>query len=443
MNSYDLILRQGTAILFNENKWQQVVCDIAIKNGKIEKIANSISDPSTRELKLRGLHVLPGVIDTQVHFREPGLTHKEDLESGTKAALMGGVTAIFEMPNTMPPTTSTEALQEKLQRAQGRSYVNYAFYGGASDSNLTELSAIEQQAHCPGIKVFMGSSTGTLLIETDELLEKVFLNTKKRVVIHSEDEARLKMRKELALQSHSVHQHPIWRDVESAVSSTRRLLKMARKHNRKVHVLHISSAEEMEILKNEKDIATVEVLPNHLTLYAPDCYDRLGNYAQQNPPIRDKRHLEGLWKGISDGTVDIIGSDHAPHTREEKDRPYPQSPSGTPGVQTLLPVMLNHVHEGRLSLERFVEMVTENPRRIFGIKNKGRIAVGFDADFTIVDIKKQRTIENKWIVSRCGWTPFDGMKVMGWPVHTILRGQMAMSEDQIILPPKGQAIDFI
>jgi dihydroorotase len=440
MNNYDLILRQGNSLIFRDGHWFQEISDIAIKDGKIAEVANKISGSAAQEIDARGLTVLPGVIDTQVHFREPGLTHKEDLESGTRAALLGGVTSLFEMPNTMPPTISTAALDEKLERAKGRAHVNYAFYGGASDSNLSDLIKMENHPHCPGIKVFMGSSTGTLLIETDELLEKVFLNTRKRVVIHSEDETRLRARRELA--QGSVHNHPVWRDVDTAVSSTKRLLNMARKHNRRVHVLHISSAEEMEILKNEKDIATVEVLPNHLTLFAPDCYDRLGTLAQQNPPIRERRHMEGLWKGIAEGTVDVIGSDHAPHTLEEKQRPYPQSPSGTPGVQTLVPIMLNHVHEGKLSLTRFVEMVTENPRRIFGIENKGRIEKGYDADFTVVDLKKSRVIENKWIASKCGWTPFDGMKVTGWPIYTILAGKIAMAEDQVLLPASGKPLNF-
>lgn len=440
MATFDLILKHGEALLFKQNQWRKQICDIGIKNGKIIAIEDRISEDGEKTLSLKGLTVLPGLIDTQVHFREPGMTHKEDLESGTRAALLGGITAVFEMPNTMPPTTSVEALAEKVKRAQGRAHVHFAFYGGAAENNLSSLKELEAYPHCPGIKVFMGSSTGTLLIESDELLEKVFLNTRKRVVIHSEDEIRLRARKELA--GTDVHQHPVWRDVETAVSSTKRLLKIARKHNRRVHVLHISSAEEMEILAGEKDIATVEALPNHLTLFAPDCYDRLGTYAQQNPPIREKRHYDGLWKGIANGTVDIIGSDHAPHTREEKDRPYPQSPSGTPGVQTLVPIMLDHVANGKLSLERFVEMVSENPRRIFGIKNKGRIEKGYDADFTIVDLKKKRTIENKWIASKCGWTPFDGKQVTGWPIYTILNGQVAMAEDEILISPSGRPLNF-
>ena len=442
MKSYDMILRQGEALIFHQGQIQRQICDIGISGGTIAEIAPKISVAATREIPLKGLTVLPGVIDSQVHFREPGLTQKEDFETGTKAALLGGVACIFEMPNTLPPTINLENLEDKLHRAEGRAYAHYAFYAGAADDNTAELKGLEKHPHCPGVKVFMGSSTGTLLIESDALLEKVLTHTNRRIIVHSEDEMRLKARRELSQQHHDVHQHPIWRDVETAVSSTQRLLRLARKHNHKVHILHISTAEEMDILKNEKDIASVEVLPNHLTFWAPDCYDKLGTYAQQNPPIREKRHRDALWKAVQNGTADVIGSDHAPHTREEKDRPYPQSPSGTPGVQTLVPIMLDHVHEGRLSLERLTEMITENPRRIFDIKNKGRIQVGFDADFTVVDLKKKRTITNSWIVSRCGWTPFDGMTVTGWPIYTILQGHIAMAEDEIVAPPQGRPIFF-
>jgi dihydroorotase len=288
----------------------------------------------------------------------------------------------------------------------------------------------------------MGSSTGTLLVDSEEVLEKILRSGHRRVIVHSEDEARLRERRHIATDSQDVHMHPVWRDAESAMISTQRLIRLARKTGRRVHVLHVSSAEEMDFLKDQKDIATVEALPQHLTLYAPDCYDRLKNFAQQNPPIREKRHMDRIWQAVLEGTVDVIGSDHAPHTKEEKERPYPQSPSGMPGVQTLVPVMLNHVNQGRLSLAHFTQLVTENPRRVFGIQNKGRIEVGYDADFTVVDMKKTRTIENSWIASRCGWTPYDGMKVMGWPTHTILLGKVIMENDHILIPHSGQGVNF-
>ncbi|MBK9321843.1 MAG: dihydroorotase [Bdellovibrionaceae bacterium] len=441
---FDLILKNATVLVpnFEGSGLHEEQLDLAISDGRIAKIAHQLNDSSTQVLNLKGLHILPGVIDSQVHFREPGMTHKEDLETGTRAAALGGVTTVFEMPNTNPPTTSQNSFENKVQCAKNRCHTHYAFYIGASSENADQLARLELLPHCSGVKIFMGSSTGNLLVDNDVILEKILRSGKRRVIVHSEDELRLRERRHIAESSGDVHMHPVWRDAESALISTKRLLHLARKTGRKVHVLHVSSGDEMNFLVGQKDFATVEVLPQHLTLYAPDCYDRLKNYAQQNPPIREKAHLDRIWKAIQDGTADVIGSDHAPHTREEKERPYPQSPSGMPGVQTLVPIMLNHVNSGRLSLSRFTEMVTENPRRIFGVKNKGRISLGYDADFTVVDLKKERTIENKWIASRCGWTPYDGMKVTGWPTHTILMGKTIMENDQIIAPHCGQGVDF-
>jgi dihydroorotase len=452
---YDLILKNATVLVPSNpaidfalpstlppDFLREEKLDIAVRDGQIARIGPSLNEAATKVLDLRGLHVLPGVIDSQVHFREPGLTHKEDLETGTRGAVLGGVTSVFEMPNTSPSTTTQEAFADKLQRAKDRCHTHYAFFIGASEQNADQLSTLENLPHCSGVKIFMGSSTGTLLVDKEAVLEKIMRSGHRRVIVHSEDEQRLRERRAIAEDSKDVRNHPVWRDVESAMISTQRLLRLSRKTGRPVHVLHVSSGEEMDFLKNQKDVATVEVLPQHLTLFAPDCYDRLKNFAQQNPPIREKRHLERIWQAVQDGTVDVLGSDHAPHTREEKERPYPQSPSGMPGVQTLVPLMLNHVHEGRLSLAHFTKLVSENPRRIFGIKNKGRIQVGFDADFTIVDLKKSRVIENAWIASRSAWTPYDGMRVTGWVTHTLLKGQIVMEDDTILAPHCGEAVDF-
>lgn len=442
--NYDLIFKNATALLPDPQGAGLVEAqvDIAVSNQKIAQVGGLAGATATKTLDLKGLHLLPGVIDSQVHFREPGMTHKEDLETGTRSAILGGVTSIFEMPNTAPSTTNQAAFEDKLQRAQNRCHSHYAFFIGASPDNAPELTHLELLPHCSGVKIFMGSSTGNLLVDTEEALEKILRSGHRRVIVHSEDEARMRERRHIAVDSQDVHMHPVWRDAESALISTQRLIRLSEKTGRKVHVLHVSSAEEMDFLKNKKALATVEVLPQHLTLYAPDCYDRLKNYAQQNPPIREKRHMDRIWQALLDGTVDVIGSDHAPHTREEKERPYPQSPSGMPGVQTLVPIMLNHVNQGRLPLTRFVQMVTDNPRRVFGVKNKGRIEVGFDADFTVVDMKKKRTIENSWIASRSAWTPYDGMQVQGWPTHTILLGQVVMENDTVVAPHQGQGVLF-
>jgi dihydroorotase len=286
----------------------------------------------------------------------------------------------------------------------------------------------------------MGSSTGTLLVATDEGVEAVLRSARRRVTFHSEDEARLKERKSLAREG-DVTSHPEVRDAEAARLCTERLLRIARRAGARIHVLHVSTADEIPLLAAAKDFATVEITPQHLTL-TDEAYRRIGTYAQMNPPIRSAQHRDGLWDAIAQGVADVIGSDHAPHTHEEKARPYPASPSGMPGVQTLVPLMLNHVAQGRLTLERFVDLTSAGPQRVFGIAGKGRLARGYDADFTIVDLKAKRTITNDWIASKCGWTPFDGMQITGWPVAAIVRGLTVMRDDQIVTAGAGAPVRF-
>ena len=444
MQKVDLILKNTSTLVFNpaNNELELAQVDIAVKDGKITDINSTLSLDCEKIINLNGLTVLPGIIDSQVHFREPGLTHKEDLESGTRAAILGGVTSIFEMPNTNPSTTTVEAFNEKLSLAKNRAHCDYAFFIGGAHDNTNQVAELEKSQHCSGIKIFLGASFGSLLVDDDLVFEQIMKNGKRRLTIHSEDEARLRDRKNIAVEAAHPRAHHIWRDEESAMISTKKSIALAKKYNRPVHILHVSSSEEMQFLAEHKDIASVEILPQFLTLSAPECYERLGTLAQQNPPIRDKRHLEHLWKAVLNGTVDVIGSDHAPHTLEEKNKAYPNSPSGFPGVQTLVPIMLNHVHNQKFSLKHFVKMVTENPRRLFNLQNKGRIAVGYDADFTVVDLKKENTITNKWIASKCGYTPFDGMKVTGWPVMTIIRGQTVMQDDVVTLASSGKALNF-
>ncbi len=417
-------------------------CDIGVAGGRIAALGALGAAGAKERLDAASLTILPGVIDTQVHFREPGLDHKEDLATGSAGAAMGGVTAFFEMPNTNPNTVDEAALNDKLRRAAGRAWVDHAFFIGASDENAAELGKLELLPGCAGVKVFMGSSTGSLLVADDDSLEDVLRHGRRRVAIHAEDEPRLRERLALVRDGADPAMHPVWRDEEVAIRATTRLLRLARRAGRRVHVLHVSTADEMELLGRNKDVATVEVLVNHLTLAAPDCYQRLGTFAQMNPPIRDARHREGLWRAVRNGIVDVIGTDHAPHTREEKARPYPQSPSGMPGVQTLIPVMLDHVNAGRLTLQRFIDLTSAGPARIYNIAGKGRIALGYDADFSVVDLKAKRTITNDWMKTKCGWTPFDGMEVIGWPKATIVRGRIVMREDELIGAPIGQPVRF-
>ncbi|HUL07758.1 MAG TPA: dihydroorotase [Candidatus Acidoferrum sp.] len=435
--TFDLIVRGGVAATPSGI----APGDVAIRAGRIAAIG-AIDGSAAEEIDARGLHVLPGVIDTQVHFREPGLEHKEDLATGTAAAALGGVTAVFEMPNTRPSTLTADDLADKRQRAEGRVWCDIAFFVGAAAENADQLGELERQPGCAGVKMFMGSSTGTLLVADEDNIRRVLEHGRRRMAVHSEDEARLRSRHSLVKEGADVALHPIWRDVETAVQSTERLLRLARAAGRRVHVLHVTTAEEMPILAAAKDFATVEVTPQHLTLAAPECYRQLGTLAQMNPPIREARHREALWRAVGQGIVDCIGSDHAPHTREEKAKPYPQSPSGMPGVQTLLPLLLDHMNAGRLTLERLVDLTSAGPARIYGIAGKGRIAVGYDADLTLVDLKAQRTIRGSWIASRCGWTPFDGVTVKGWPKMTILRGAVAMREDEVVGAPAGRPVRF-
>jgi dihydroorotase len=435
--SFDCLVKGGTVV----NHDGIGVRDIGIRSGRIAAIGNLSAASAGEVIEAKGLHVLPGVIDSQVHFREPGLEHKEDLETGSLAAVTGGVTAVFEMPNTKPLTTSAETLADKIRRARNRMYCDFAFYVGGTRENIDDIPELEQLEGSAGIKIFMGSSTGDLLVDDETSLDRIIAKISRRAAFHAEDEARLKERMHLRKPG-DPSSHPVWRDPEAALIATQRLVRLAEKHRKRVHVLHISTAEEMVFLADHKDWATVEVTPNHLTL-GNDAYQRLGTYVQMNPPVRDERHRDGIWAGVHSGVADVLGSDHAPHTREEKDHAYPGSHSGMTGVQTLLPTMLNHVNAGRLSLERLVDLTSHGPQRIFGILGKGRIAVGYDADLSIVDLKRRETITNKWIRSKCGWTPYDGVSVQGWPVGTVVRGRRVMWEGEIAAPATGQPVSFL
>jgi dihydroorotase len=437
-STYDLIFRGGTVV----NQDGVGAADIGVRAGRIAAIGDLRAENAGEVVDCNGLHLLPGVIDTQVHFREPGMEHKEDLETGSRAAVMGGVTAVFEMPNTNPLTTTEETLADKVRRGTDRMFCDFAFFVGGTKDNVADLSRLERLPGCAGIKVFMGSSTGSLLVADDDGVRAILSAVRRRAPFHSEDEFRLEERKHLRVEGDPTS-HPVWRDVEAALTCTKRLVRLARETGARIHVLHISTAEEMRFLADNKDVATVEATPHHLTLAAPDAYERLGTRAQMNPPVRDAHHRDGIWWGIEQGVVDVLGSDHAPHTLEEKAKPYPASPSGMTGVQTLVPVMLDHVNAGRLSIERFVDLTSHGPARIYNIAGKGRIAVGMDADLTVVDLKRRETIRNEWIASRCGWTPYDGVEVTGWPVGTVVRGNRVMWEGDILGAATGRPVRFM
>ena len=436
-NRFDLILRGGD-VVNQDGRGQR---DIGIRAGKIAEIGQLSPDHAAETLDCRGLTILPGIIDTQVHFREPGLTHKEDLESGSRAAVMGGVTAVFEMPNTNPMTVSAGALAAKLKAAHHRMHCDHAFFVGGTAENIADIPELERLPGAAGIKVFIGSSTGNLLVEDDPTLERILKQISRRASFHCEDEPRLRERMPLRVPG-DASSHPVWRDPQAALIATERLVSLARKLGKRVHVLHISTAEEIHYLAQHKDVASAEATPHHLTLVAPECYTRLGTYAQMNPPVRDKAHQDVIWDGVRQGIIDILGSDHAPHTHEEKHHAYPGSHSGMTGVQTLVPTMLDHIAKGRLTLERFVDLTSAGPARLFNIACKGRIAVGYDADFTVVDLKRRETITNGWIASKCGWTPYDGVEVQGWPVGTVVRGNRVMWQGELTAPARGEPVRF-
>jgi dihydroorotase len=434
--TYDLVLRGGTVV----NQDGTGLGDIGVAGGRIAAIGDLSQASAGETVDCHGLHVLPGVVDTQVHFREPGLEHKEDLDSGSRAAVLGGVTAVFEMPNTNPLTTSAEALADKVKRATSRMHCDFAFWVGGTRENAGHVAELERLPGAAGIKVFMGSSTGDLLVEDDEGVRSILKNTRRRAAFHSEDEFRLRERLGERKEG-DPSSHPVWRDEVAALHCTERLVRIAREARARIHVLHISTAEEIAFLEGHKDVASCEATPHHLTLSADD-YASLGTLIQMNPPVRDKRHRDGVWRGISQGIVDVLGSDHAPHTLEEKAKPYPASPSGMTGVQTLVPIMLDHVNTGRLTLERFVDLTSHGPQRLFGMARKGRMAAGYDADFTVVDLKRRETITNEQAGSKAGWTPYHGRQVTGWPVGTIVRGQRVMWQGEIVDAGQGRAVEF-
>ena len=434
--NYSLIVKNGSCYV--NGKLEKT--DIALAGNKIKKIGKMETN-NVQVFDASDKLVIPGIIDTQTHFREPGSTDREDLESGSRAAVLGGVTSVFEMPNTNPPTSNLLEFDKKLNLAKNRMHCNYAFYFGATPENVKQLSKLKGLKGCCGVKLFAGSSTGKLLVDKEADIEKVISQSDRIVSIHSEDEEILKLRKKF-IKEGDVHSHPEWRNTECAISSTRRVVKIAERYDKKIHVLHITTKEEVDFLAMHKKNVTFEITPQHLTLYAPDCYDKLGTFAQMNPPIRKKEHYDRLWTAVKNSVVDVLGSDHAPHSKEDKKKKYPESPSGMPGVQTILPIMLNHINNEKLSLEQLIKLMCENPCKIFGIKNKGYIKEGFDADLTIVDINKEQTIKDEMIASKCGWTPFNNFTVKGFPVATIINGKIVMSDGKVNIEGSGQPLDF-
>ena len=438
--SFELVIRNA---LLTSGAHQELG-DLAVQGGKIAAVGR-VEGSAQEEFDAKGLVLIPGLIDTQVHFREPGLEHKEDLESGTRAAIIGGVTSIFEMPNTNPTTTTAEALADKLNRAKGRSWCDYSFFVGATTENVGDLAALEQLPGTPGIKVFMGSSTGPLLVGDDDHLRQVLRAGKRRVPIHAEDEPRNRERKALISGSPHPREHPFLRDAESARLATERILALSQETGRPVHILHVSTGDELPMIDRAKKRGlgtTAEVTPQHLWFHAPDCYERLGTLAQMNPPIRGSEHQMALRQGLYEGVFDVFGSDHAPHTLEEKKLPYPQSPSGMPGVQTMLPALLTMANQGLMDMRTLVRMACENPAKIYGVKNKGHLKEGYDADLVLVDPQRRTLFQRSMVASKCGWSPYEGAEFVGWPIHVWLRGLRVVEENSLAERQSGSQVKF-
>jgi dihydroorotase len=435
--TYDLIFRGATVV----NQDGVGIRDVGVAGGRIAALGSLDPAAAGEMVDCTGLHILPGVIDSHVHFREPGSPEKEDLESGSRAAVAGGVTAVFDMPNTTPTTTTAEALADKVRRGTGRMHCDFAFWVGATRENTPLLPELERLPGAAGVKVFIGSSTGDLLVEDDPSIRAILAVVRRRPAFHSEDEPRLRERAALR-RTGDPASHSIWRDVEAALLGTRRLIALSRETGARIHLLHVSTAAELALLAGHRDHVSVEVTPHHLT-FSTDDYARWGTRIQVNPPIRSPQDRDAAWAAIQSGLADSVGSDHAPHTDAEKERAYPATPSGFPGTQTLLPVLLNGVSQGRLSLQRVADLTSAGPARLFGIAGKGRIAAGYDADLTVVDMRRTETVTDASMETRCGWTPYAGLALTGWPVGTVVRGRRVMWEGEVAGDGIGQPVRFL
>ncbi len=429
-----VLFRGGRAVLPSGTEEVNVLVD----GGRIVGVGVDANTPADEIVDARGLVLLPGVVDDQVHFREPGLTHKEDLVHATRACAKGGVTSFLEMPNTNPTTTTVARLHDKLALAQGRCTVNYGFYMGATPGNVEELRVADRT---PGIKIFIGSSTGELLVDDQDALERIFAETTLPICAHCEDESTIRANAAAIGTPASVADHSSIRDEQAAVIATRRAFDLAARHNHRFHLLHVSTAAEAEMLRGRPRGVTAEVCPHHL-LFCIDDYERLGSLVQMNPSIKTRADNEGLWRALAEGIIEVVATDHAPHTREEKSRPYPESPSGLPAIENSLVLMLDAVNAGRLTLQRLVEAMCDAPARVWGIVGKGRITEGYDADLVLVDLEREQTIRDEEQLAKCGWTPWNGTTVRGAVVQTWLGGVCVYKDSRVVLEGTGGELVF-
>ncbi len=428
------LIQNATVVLPNETVQTSVLVD----GEKIAAIDPAMQSRAEEVIDARGLHLIPGVIDDQVHFREPGLTHKEDLLTASRACAKGGVTTFLEMPNTVPATTDRTQLEKKLALAAERSLVNYGFYIGATPHNLDELKRVRRT---PGIKIFIGSSTGDLLVDEQEALERIFAETSLPITAHCEDEARVRANREKFSGTQDVADHSRIRDRRAAVLATERAMDLAFRHNHRFHVLHVSTADEAERVRDHRRLITAEVCPHHL-FFSIDDYAALGTLVQMNPSLKTRADNAALWQALLDGRIQVIATDHAPHTLEEKRQPYPQSPSGLPAVENSLALMLNEVAQGRCTLQQVVRWMCDAPARVWDLVDKGRIAVGYDADLVLVDLQRTAEVRNEQQETKSRWSPWHGKRLTGWPVMTWVRGHQVFHRGRFDLSRRGREAVF-
>ncbi|MEZ6064457.1 MAG: dihydroorotase [Planctomycetaceae bacterium] len=434
MSTHRLQIHSATCVLPDGIR----VADVLIEDGRILDIDPPVSARVDESIDASGLHLLPGVIDDQVHFRDPGLTHKEDLHTGSLACAKGGVTTFLEMPNTKPTTTSVAALHEKLALAAGKSVVNYGFYIGATVDNVAELT---QAQRTPGIKIFIGSSTGNMLVDEQDALERIFDQTRLPICAHCEDETTVRQNAARLAGTVDVRDHSNIRDHRAAEIATRRAMELSHRYRHRFHVLHVSTAIECELLREHGDYVTAEACPHHLFFNVDDS-DRLGSRVQMNPSIKTAADNAALWDALRDGRIQVIATDHAPHTLEEKAQPYPQSPSGLPAVENSLALMLDSVNAGRCTLEQVVHWMCDAPARVWDIVGKGRIAVGYDADLVLVDLRRQQTIRDEDQLTKSRWSPWHGTTLTGWPVRTLVAGRTVCVDGAVDATHRGNEATY-
>ncbi len=429
-----ILIKNSTVVLPDEI----LRTDVLIENGRIATVDAAVHASADEVVRASGMHLLPGVIDDQVHFREPGLTHKEDLLHASRACAKGGVTTFLEMPNTKPNTTNQQRLNEKLDLASRKSLVNYGFYIGATPNNLDDLRTAQRT---PGIKIFIGSSTGDLLVDDQDALERIFAETSLPITAHCEDETTVRANQSRFAGSNDVSVHSMIRDHQAAVIATRRAVDLARRHRHRFHVLHVSTGAEIELFADHGGLLTAEVCPHHL-FFNIDDYERLGSLIQMNPSVKTREDNEQLWQALLDGRIQLIATDHAPHTIEEKRQPYPQSPSGLPAVENSLALLLDQVNRGRCTLQQVVHWMSDAPARVWDIVDKGRIQDGYDADLVLVDMSVESEVRNETQQTKCGWSPWHGVTLQGWPVRTWVMGHEVFREGRFDESTRGREAVF-